>query len=82
MKLSEWEKALMEYYLNKYNAKWMRVVNNKHPFLATRVFFYTSFKRKLKKQAYAGELTYTGMFKCLNEGDWYYIPNLLKSGEE
>ena len=41
MKLSEWEKALMEYYLNKYNAKWMRVVNNKHPFLATRVFFYT-----------------------------------------
>lgn len=78
MELSEWERALLEYYLNRYNAKWIRVYNNKHPILATRVIFYTRFKRTVKKQPYCGELTYTGMFKRLVEGDWYLIPNLLQ----
>ena len=77
MKFSTWEKTLLEYYLNNYKAKWIKVYNNKHPILATRVIFYTVFKRKIKKQPYCGELTYTGMFKKLNEGDWYFIPNLL-----
>ena len=69
-------------YLNKYKAKWIRVYNNKHPILETRVVFYTIFKRKIKKQPYCGELTYTGMFKKLIEGDWYFIPNLLESYKE
>ena len=29
MNLSEWEKSLLEYYLNNHNAKWMKVYNNK-----------------------------------------------------
>lgn len=82
MKLSQWEKSLLEYYMKNHNAKWIRVYNNKHPILATRVMFYTTFKKKLKKQAYCGELTYTGMFKKLVEGDWYYIPNLLNDYKE
>ena len=44
----QWEKALLEYYLNNYNAKWIRVFHNKHPVLATKVIFYTKFKRLLK----------------------------------
>ena len=59
-----------------------QVYNNKHPILETRVVFYTIFKRKIKKQPYCGELTYTGMFKKLVEGDWYFIPNLLDSYKE
>ena len=82
MNLSKWEKSLLEYYLNKYNAKWMRVYNNKHPILETRVVFYTIFKRKIKKQAYCGELTFTGMFKNLKQGDWYNIANLLQTYRE
>ena len=82
MNLSEWEKSLLEYYLNNHKAKWMRVYNNKHTVLETRVVFYTIFKRKIKKQPYCGELTYTGMFKKLVEGDWYFIPNLLDSYKE
>lgn len=77
MNYSQWEKALLEYYQNNYKAKWMRVFSNKHTILATKVIFYSTFKRKLKKQAYCGELTFSGMFRYLNEGDWYFIPNLL-----
>lgn len=82
MKLDKWERELLNFYQNNYNAKWIRVFNNKHPVLATRVMFYTIFKKKLKKQPYCGELTYTGLFKKLNQGDWYYIPNLLSDCEE
>lgn len=82
MNFSEWEKALLKYYLENHNAKWIRVYNNKHPILETRVMFYTIFKRKVKKQPYCGELTYIGMFKKLVEGDWYFIPNLLNAYEE
>lgn len=82
MNLSKWEKALLKYYLNNYNAKWFKVYNNKHPILETKVVFYTIFKRKIKKQPYCGELTYTGMFKKLNEGDWYFISNLLQEKGE
>ena len=49
MNLSQWEKSLLEYYLYNHKAKWMRVYNNKHPILETRVVFYTIFKRKIKK---------------------------------
>ena len=52
MNLSQWEKSLLEYYLYNHKAKWMRVYNNKHPILETRVVFYTIFKRKIKKQPY------------------------------
>ena len=65
MKIKQWEETLLEFYQNNYNAKWMRVYNNKHPVLPTKVFFYTTFKRKIKKQAYCGELTFTGMYKNL-----------------
>ena len=83
MNFSEWEKALLEFYLKNYNAKWIKVYNNKHPILETRVLFYTVFKRKIRKQPYCGELTYTGMFKSLVEGEWYFIPNLLNyEGEQ
>lgn len=80
--LKKWEKSLLEYYLKNKNAKWIRVYHNKHPVLATRVIFYTKFKRRLKDQPYSGELTYTGMFKNLVEGDWYLITNLLNNYEE
>ena len=79
MKIKQWEKTLLEFYQNNYNAKWMRVYNNKHPVLPTKVFFYTTFKRKIKKQPYCGELTFTGMFKNLKQGDWYNISNLLET---
>ena len=46
MNLSQWEKSLLEYYLNNHKAKWMRVYNNKHPILETRVVFYTIKKKK------------------------------------
>ena len=49
MNLSRWEKALLKYYLDNYKAKWMRVYNNKHTILETKVVFYTIFKRKIKK---------------------------------
>ena len=35
--LTEWEYRFLKYYLDKFNAKWVRVFNNKHPLLATRV---------------------------------------------
>lgn len=78
----QWEKALLEYYLNNYDAKWIRVFHNKHPALATKVIFYTKFKRLVKKQPYCGELTYTNLFNRLKEGDWYNITNLLKDYKE
>lgn len=82
MKKEEWEKALLEYYQKEYNAKWIRVFTNKHSVLATRVLFYTTFRRKIGKQPYSGELTYTKMFYKLKEGDWYNIANLLNEYKE
>lgn len=78
MNLNEWEIRLLEHYLKHFNAKWFRVYNNKSPVLPTRIIFYNTFKRKVKKQAYCGELTYTGMYKKLNEGEWYSIPKILQ----
>ena len=43
-KLEEWEYKFLNYYMNKFNAKWMRVWNNKHPLLDTRVDLYTIYK--------------------------------------
>ena len=82
MKLTDWEKSFLNYYLNNYNAKWMRVVYNKHPLFDTRVYLYTIYKRKLKNQPTIGQLTYTSMFKQLVEGRWYYIPDLLNLNKE
>ncbi len=82
MKLTEWEKRFLTYYLNNFNAKWMRVFNNKHPLLNTRIDLYSIYKRKLKHQAVTGQMTYTGMFKSLNEGDWYFITDLLNNDKE
>lgn len=73
----QWEKALLEYYFYNYHAKWVRVFHNRHPTLATKVVFYTKFKRLVKTQPYCGELTYTNLFNRLKEGDWYDIANLL-----
>ena len=81
-KIEQWEKSLLEYYKKKYKAKWIRVFSNKHPILATRVLFYTMFKRKIKRQPYCGELTYTKMFYKLKEGDWYNISDLLNEYKE
>ena len=78
----QWEKALLEYYFNNYNAKWIRVFHKKHPVLATKVIFYTKIKRLVKKQPYCGELTYTNLFNKLKEGDWYNVANLLDEYKE
>ena len=80
--LTEWEYKFLNYYLEKFNAKWVRVFNNKHPLLATRVDLYTDYKRKLKHQPITESLTYSNMFKQLDEGTWYFIPNLLKNSKE
>lgn len=80
--LTEWEYKFLKYYLDKFKAKWVRVFNNKHPLLATRVDLYTVYKRKLKYQPITESLTYSNMFKQLDEGKWYFIPNLLKISKE
>lgn len=80
--LTEWEYKFLNYYLNKFNAKWVRVFNNKHPLLDTRVDLYTVYKRKLKNQPLTGSLTYSNMFKQLDEGKWYFIPDLLNKNKE
>ena len=80
--LTEWEYKFLNYYLNKFNSKWMRVFNNKHPLLDTRVDLYTVYKRKLKNQPVTGSLTYSNMFKQLDEGKWYFIPDLLNKSKE
>ncbi len=80
--LTEWEYKFLKYYLDKFKAKWVRVFNNKHPLLATRVDLYTVYKRKLKHQPITESLTYSNMFKQLDEGKWYFIPNLLKISKE
>lgn len=82
MKLTECENNLLSYYLNTYNAKWVRVFNNKHPIFETNVEVYTIFKRRLKHQPIIGERTYTSMFRQLVEGRWYFIPNLLNDKED
>lgn len=80
--LTDWEYKFLNYYLNKFSAKWVRVFNNKHPLLPTRVDLYTVYKRKLKNQPLTGSLTYSNMFKQLNEGKWYFIPDLLNIQKE
>lgn len=82
MNLTKWEKTFLKYYMEKYKAKWMQVYNNKHPFFATTVDFFTIYKRHLKNQPITGKLTYTSMFKGLIEGEWYFIPHLLDNDKE
>lgn len=82
MKLTQWEERFLTYYLNEFNAKWMKVYNNKHPIIETRVDLYTIYKRKLKHQPITSQETYTSMFKNLKTGEWYFIPSLLSSKEE
>ena len=82
MKLNECERRILKFYLNKYNVKWMRVFNNKHPFIETTVEFFTFWGIKIKNQPIAGERTYIKMFEQLSEGRYYFIPNLLKRKEE
>lgn len=82
MRLTECEISFLNYYLNNYNAKWMRVFNNKHPIFETRVDLYTIFKRKLKNQPVTGQRTYISMFRQLVEGKWYFIPELLNQYKE
>ena len=80
--LTEWEYKFLKYYLDKFNSKWVRVFNNKHPLLATRVDLYTVYKRKLKYQPLTESLTYSNMFEKLDEGKWYFIPDLLNTNKE
>ena len=82
MKLNEWEITFLNYYMDLYNAKWMRVFNNKHPILDTRVDLYSIYKRRLKIQPQTSQETYTSMFKNLEEGKWYNIPQLLENAKE
>ena len=82
MKLTNWEKMFLKYFLKNYKAKWMQVYNNKHPFFATTVDFFTIYKRHLKNQPITGQLTSTGMFSELIEGEWYFIPDLLDDYKE
>ena len=82
MNLTEWEKTFLNYYMKNYKAKWMRVYNNKHPLFETKVDLFTIYKRYLKNQPVIGQLTYTGMFRQLIEGEWYFIPHLLENDKE
>lgn len=82
MELTKWEKYFLKYYLEKFNCNWMRVFNNKHPILDTRVDLYTIYKRKLKTQPLIGSQTYSNMFENLTEGKWYFIPELLQDKED
>ena len=82
MGLTKYEINFLNYYLNNYNAKWMRVFNNKHPIFETLVDLYTIFKRKLKNQPVTGQKTYISMFRQLVEGKWYFIPELLNQYKE
>lgn len=80
--LTEWEYRFLKYYLDKFKAKWVRVFNNKHPLLATRADLYTIYKRRLKHQPLIDSLTYSNMFEQLEEGKWYFIPDLLNKNKE
>lgn len=80
--LTKWEKEFLNYYLNNFNAKWMRVFNNKHPLLETRVDLFNIYKMKLKGQPVIGQETLTSMFKQLKEGEMYLITDLLKQDKE
>ena len=82
MKLTKWEIKFLNYYLNNFNAKWMRVFNNKHPLLETRVDLFNIYKMKLKGQPVVGQETLTSMFKQLKEGEMYLITELLKQDKE
>ncbi|MBO6232856.1 MAG: hypothetical protein J6N78_02160 [Clostridia bacterium] len=82
MSLTKWERTFLNYYLEIYNAKWMRVFNNKHPLLDTRIDLFNVYKRKLKVQPAEGQETFTNMFKNLVEGKWYYVPDLLQQEKE
>lgn len=82
MKLTKWEKNFLNYYLNNFNAKWMRVFNNKHPLIETRVDLFNIYKMKLKGQPVVGQETLTSMFKQLKEGEMYLITDLLKQDKE
>lgn len=82
MKLTKWERTFLNYYLNNFNAKWMRVFNNKHPLLETRVDLFNIYKVKLKGQPFVGQETLTSMFKQLKEGEMYLITDLLKQDKE
>lgn len=82
MKLTQWEIKFLNYYLEKFNAKWVRVFNNKHPLLETRVDLFNVYKKPLKIQAVTGQETITSMFKQLEEGKMYFINDLLKQDKE
>ena len=60
----------------------MRVFNNKHPLLDTRIDLFNVYTRKLKVQPTEGQETFTNMFKNLVEGKWYYVPDLLQQEKE
>lgn len=80
--LTRWERKFLNYYLNNFNAKWVRVFNNKHPLLETRVDLFNIYKMKLKGQPVVGQETLTSMFKQLKEGEMYLITDLLKQDKE
>lgn len=82
MKLTKWERKFLNYYLNNFNAKWMRVFNNKHPLLETRVDLFNIYKMKLKCQPAIGQETLASMFKQLKEGEMYLIADLLNQDKE
>lgn len=82
MKLTKWERKFLNYYLNNFNAKWVRVFNNKHPLLETRVDLFNIYKMKLKSQPVIGQETLTSMFRQLKEGEMYLITDLLNTDKE
>lgn len=82
MKLTKWERKFLNYYLNNFNAKWVRVFNNKHPLLETRVDLFNIYKKALKNQPVTGQETITSMFRQLQEGKMYLITDLLNQDKE
>lgn len=75
----KYELFFLQYHLKEYNAKYIKVFNNKNNLIPTKVVLYNGVKRKLKYQPIPGELTLSKMFSELEENTFYSIPQLIKN---
>lgn len=78
-KLLEYEKFFLQYHLDKYNAKYLKVFHNRNSLIPTKVVLYTGLKRRMKYQPVSGEITLSRMFSKLEEDKFYSIPQLIEN---
>ena len=78
-KKSQYEKFFLEYHFKNYNAKYIKVFNNRNTLIPTKIVLYSGVKRKLKYQPIAGEITLSKMFSELEQNTFYSIPQLIKN---